>query len=89
MVLVDELRARARHVIGPVLGIVTFARGRGIRELARLNRTYGRASWRKRKGVARIRLADDSEHIAELHWYEAHGYGRREVKIKKLIRELS
>jgi hypothetical protein len=55
----------------------TIARGRGIRELARLQRSYGRGDWRKMKGLARIRLRNGSIRLAELHWYEAHGIGRK------------
>jgi hypothetical protein len=65
--------------------IETFARGSAIREIARLRRIYGRARWRKRKGIARIRLADGSVHVAEPHWYEAAGIGRKEFKIKYLL----
>jgi hypothetical protein len=43
---------------------------------------YGRGRWRKRKGVASVWLLDGTMHRAELHWYEAHGIGRREMKIK-------
>ena len=66
----------------------TFATGRGIRELPRLRKFYGSGRWRKRKGFARIRLSDGSEHFAELHWYEASGIGRKEIKIKHLITSL-
>jgi len=72
-------------VIGPILEEETIARGRGIRELARLRRRYGRGSWRKRKGIARIRFDDGTVRTAELHWYEAHGIGRKEYKIKRFI----
>jgi hypothetical protein len=73
------------EIVGEIEGIETFATGRGIRELARLNRIYGRGRWRKRKGTAMIRLADGTERIAELHWYEATGVGRREYKIKRYL----
>ena len=56
----------------------TIARGTGIRELSRLRRADGLGNWRKRKGIARMRLA-------ELHWYEAHGIGRREFKRKRYL----
>jgi hypothetical protein len=46
---------------------------------------YGRGRWRKRKGIARVRLSDGSIHVAELHWYEAAGIGRKEFKIKQLL----
>ena len=56
-----------------------------IREVARLRKFYGRGRWRKRKGVARVRLEDGSVLLAEVHWYEATGVGRREFKIKRYI----
>ena len=56
--------------------------GRAGGAAAPLNRRYGRGRWRKRKGVAAVRLLDGSIHTAEVHWYEAHGIGRREMKIK-------
>ena len=65
--------------------VETIASGRGIRELKRLRRTYGVAKWRKRKGIARVQLGDGSVALAELHWYEATGVGRREYKIKRYL----
>lgn len=73
------------EVIGEIFAAETFATGSGIREIARLRRVYGRARWRKRKGVARVRLPDGSVRLAELHWYEAAGVGRKEFKIKHLL----
>ena len=73
------------ELVGEIEDIETFATGRGIRELARLNRIYGRGRWRKRKGRATIRLSDGTERIAELHWYEASGIGRKETKIKRYL----
>lgn len=63
----------------------TIAAGRGIREIARLRKIHGRGRWRKRKGIARVRLGDGSFHLAEIHWYEATGIGRKEFKIKELL----
>ncbi len=74
------------ELIGAIEDVKTIASGRGIRELRRLHRAYGRTRWRKRKGVARIRLADGGVRTAELHWYEGHGVGRPEFKIKRFIR---
>jgi hypothetical protein len=71
------------EILGAVSQVETFAIGSGIREIARLRRLYGR--WRKRKGLARVRLADGSIRVAEVHWYEAAGIGRREFKIKHLL----
>jgi hypothetical protein len=73
------------EILGDIEDIETFATGRGIRELARLNRIYGRGRWRKRKGRATIRLPDGTERIAELHWYEATGIGGKEYKIKRYL----
>jgi hypothetical protein len=72
-------------VVGAILGIETIAVGRDIRILKRLQRQYGRARWRKLKGIARVRLANGVLALAEVHWYEAHGIGRREMKLKRLI----
>jgi hypothetical protein len=72
-------------ILGGISNVETFATGSGIREIARLRKIYGRARWRKRKGIARIRLADGTIHVAELHWYEATGIGRKEIKIKHLL----
>jgi hypothetical protein len=73
------------EILGDISDIETFATGSGIREIARLRRIYGRGRWRKRKGVARVRLSDGSIHVAELHRYEASGIGRKEFKIKHLF----
>jgi hypothetical protein len=73
------------EIIGEISRAETIATGSGIREIARLRRAYGRGRWRKRKGIARIRLEDGSFHRAEIHWYEAAGIGRKEFKIKELL----
>jgi hypothetical protein len=73
------------EILGEISDTETFATGSGIREIARLRRVYGRGRWRKRKGIARVRLADGSFHVAEVHWYEAAGIGRKEFKIKHLF----
>ena len=73
------------EILGEISDVETFATGSGIREIARLRRVYGRGRWRKRKGVARVRLSDGSMHMAEVHWYEAAGIGRKELKIKHLL----
>ncbi|MBI4312465.1 MAG: hypothetical protein HY681_11895 [Chloroflexi bacterium] len=73
------------EILGNITDQETFAVGRGIRELSRLRRLYGAGRWRKRKGKATIRLADGAIHIAEIHWYEATGKGRKEFKIKRFL----
>jgi hypothetical protein len=73
------------EILGAISQVETFASGSGIREITRLRRLCGRGRWRKRKGVARVRLNDGSIHLAEVHWYEAAGIGRKELKIKHLL----
>lgn len=73
------------EIVGDVADVETFAIGTSIRELPRLRRFYGSARWRKRKGTALVRLADGSICRAEVHWYEAHGIGRVEMKIKQFL----
>jgi hypothetical protein len=70
------------EILGPIQNVETIAIGGSIRQLRRLRRRYGRGRWRKRKGTAQVRLRDATVHTAEIHWYEAHGIGRREFKIK-------
>ena len=72
-------------IIGEIEKMETIAVGRGIRELARLYETYGAGHWRKRKGVATVELAGGVIRVAEIHWYEANGIGRKEFKIKRFL----
>ncbi len=72
-------------IIGNITKIETFAVGRKIRELGRLRKQYGRGRWRKRKGIARVQLADGTIRVAEIHWYEATGIGKKEFKIKRYL----
>jgi hypothetical protein len=46
---------------------------------------YGKAKWRKLRGVCRIELADGAVFEAEVHWYEGHGVGKKEMKIKRYL----
>ena len=73
------------EVVGDITDVETFATGSAIRELPRLRRVYGTGRWRKRKGVALVRLEDGSVFRAEVHWYEAHGIGRFEIRIKRFL----
>ena len=70
------------EIVGEITSIETFASGSGVRERTRVRRQYGQGRWRKRKGIARVRLVDGTLRLAEMHWYEAHGIGRRECKLK-------
>ncbi|MDY6784907.1 MAG: hypothetical protein SW833_20600 [Cyanobacteriota bacterium] len=73
------------EIIGAITDIETIASGRGVRNLARLNKQYGRGKWRKLKGQAMIASKNGEVRLAELHWYEAHGIGRREFKRKRYL----
>jgi len=73
------------EILGEITNGETFAAGSFIRELARLRKLYGRGRWRKRKGIARVRLSDGAVRLAEVHRYEAHGIGKKEFKIKRYI----
>jgi hypothetical protein len=73
------------EIIGEITEIEIIARGRGIHDLARLRKKYGPGNWRKLKGRATIRLEDGHSHYAEIHWYEAHGIGRKKFKIKQIL----
>jgi uncharacterized protein YodC (DUF2158 family) len=74
---------------GEIARVEVIASGRGIRELRRLKKAYGGTRWHKRKGVATIVFADGRRFAAEVHWYDGHGVGRKEIKIKRLLRELA
>lgn len=82
--------AHHRHVIvfeliNEIENIETIAVGSRIHDIGRLRKMYGKGRWRKLKGVGRVRLSDGSEYDAELHWYEAHGAGKKEMKVKQLF----
>ncbi len=70
------------EIISEVAEIEVIAIGNSIRDLQRLRKQYGKGRWRKLKGNAMIRLLNGHIRLAELHWYEAHGIGKREIKRK-------
>ena len=73
------------EVIGPIARIETIASGRGIHELENLRRLFGPGKWRKLKGVAKVKLPSGNVRLCEVHWYEAHGIGKRKLKIKRFL----
>lgn len=73
------------QVIGEIGEIGTLAIGHGIRNLNRLNKIYGKTNWRKLKGKCRVKLADGVILNVEVHWYEGHGKGKKEMKIKRYL----
>lgn len=70
------------ELVGEIRDVQPIAVGRSVRQTVRLRRRYGNGRWRKLKGIASVRLLDGTIHTAEVHWYEAHGVGRKEFKIK-------
>jgi hypothetical protein len=75
----------AFRLVGEIIGAETIAEGPGIQDRARLTKFYGRGTWRKRKGTGTIELPNGQLRRVELHWYEAHGIGRKELKIKHYL----
>ncbi len=76
------------EITGKIQNIETIAVGRSIRELKRLEKVYGKGRWRKLKGTAKIKLSEGQIYIAEVHWYESHGIGKKEFKIKRILEDL-
>lgn len=70
------------EVVSEIENIETIAIGHSIRVLQSLNKKYGKGRWRKKKGVATVKLNDGTFRLAEIHWYEAHSIGKRDLKIK-------
>jgi hypothetical protein len=74
-------------VVGAITNVETIAAGPSVKVRSFLRKTYGRGRWRKLKGVATVRLRNGKLRRVELHWYEAHGIGRRDFKIKSYLDE--
>ncbi len=73
------------EIVGVIDRIETIAEGQGIRELSLLRQRFGLGNWKKKKGVATLRLPGGTLALAELHWYEAHGIGKVKLKIKEWL----
>jgi hypothetical protein len=73
------------EIVGNIAEIETIAAGSGVKVRAILRKLYGRGRWRKLKGIATVRFPNGKTRRVELHWYEAHGVGRRDMKIKKYL----
>jgi hypothetical protein len=73
------------EIVGAIASIETIAEGNGIRELVLLRQQFGLGRWRKKKGIALIKLPDGMTAKAEIHWYEAHGIGKVKLKIKEWL----
>ena len=73
------------ELINEISQIEIIAVGNSIKEISRLRKVYGQGRWRKLKGIAMVRLPDYMICKAEVHWYEAHGIGKKDIKIKRLL----
>ncbi len=75
------------EILSEIAHVETMVVGRSIRDIARLRKLYGKGHWQKRKGQATVRLQDGTQCVAEIHWYQAHGVGKKEFKIKRILVE--
>ena len=75
----------AFEIVGSISHIEVIAIENNICEIEYLREQFGHGRWRKLKGRANVRLSNDTYRLAELHWYEAHGIGRRRMKIKRFL----
>ena len=78
-------RMKSFEIISEITNIEAIAVSSSVREIERLRKQYGQGRWRKLKGIALIRLANGRVRRAELHWYEAHGIGKKEIKRKRYL----
>ncbi|MBI4640884.1 MAG: hypothetical protein HY731_09325 [Candidatus Tectomicrobia bacterium] len=68
------------------IDIETIAEGSGIRILSYLENKYGGRNWKKKKGIAKVQDPYTGlSRLAEIHWFEAHGVGKVEVKRKRWL----
>ena len=73
------------EIIGEIRKVEIIAIGSKIRDLEYLQETHGHGRWRKLKGIAQVKLQNGAIRQVELHWYEAHGIGRKDIKIKRYV----
>ena len=67
------------EIVTSIEHIETIAEGSAVRVRTILAKKYGKGRWKKKKGIATVKLRDGSLRLAEVHWYEAHGIGKRVV----------
>ena len=73
------------EIVGEITDIEPVAIGTRIRILPLLRKRYGRGRWRKLKGKGTVRLSDGTIRRAEIHWFEAHGIGKKKMRIKRFL----
>jgi len=74
-----------REIIGEIRNEEVIAKGSSVKIRKRLEKLYGHGNWKKMKGIAEVRLSDGSVRQAEIHWFEAHGIGKKNIKVKYYI----
>ena len=70
------------EIVSEIARVETIAEGTSLRIRHLLRKKYGKGRWKKKKGMASVKLKDGTIRLAEVHWYEAHGIGKRDIKIK-------
>jgi hypothetical protein len=85
--MADAMGLDSSHIeiVGELVAVEVIATGHRLRRRRELRERYGEGRWRKVKGIAKVRLASGETRTAEVHWYEAHGIGRRALKIKRFL----
>jgi hypothetical protein len=73
------------EIVGTIEDVEIIAVGGSIRDIMRLRKQFGSGRWRKLKGIATVKLENGHSRTAEVHWYEAHGIGKRKMKIKRFL----
>jgi hypothetical protein len=76
---------QVRDILSEIRNKEVIARGSSVKIRKRLEKLYGRGSWLKMKGIADVRLSDSSVRLCEIHWFEAHGIGKRNIKVKHYL----
>jgi hypothetical protein len=72
-------------VIGKISKIEIIAVSSKIRILPFLQKEFGKGRWRKLKGTAQVKLSNGEIRLAEIHWFEAHGIGKKLLRIKHFL----
>jgi hypothetical protein len=73
------------EIVSEISNLTNIAVGSRIRDLRRLRKQFGPGRWRKLKGIAQVRFESGAIRTVELHWYEAHGIGKKKIKIKRYL----
>ena len=73
------------ELVGDIVDIQIIAAGTGVRIASQLRKRYGKGRWRKLKGRAMVRLPDGTVRLAEVHWFQAHGIGKKKMRIKRFL----